>query len=103
MQPEATYSHVKDIQVPKEDNSNLQVKMKNIDQSTGIGLHTPQLFSRARPSKKKSTTSKRSGDDSNTPLGELIAKALNSKTYSKSLQIKHKAVKKMKRDVFGIY
>jgi hypothetical protein len=87
VQPEATYSHVKDIQVPKEDN---------------VAQSSPQLFSRAGPSKKKSTTSKRSGDDSNTPLGELIAKALNSKTYSKSLQIKHKAVQKMKRNVFGI-
>jgi len=54
--------------------------MDNGDHSYRVGLPTPQFFSQGRPSKMKSTPSPCRGDDLNVPLGDLIVKALNSKT-----------------------
>lgn len=101
MQSYAKYSHVtyssqpsrllepsnSKIQGSQMGNSNLQIKMGNAGHSSGTEL-SPQLFSQAAPSKKKSAASQRSGRGLNHSLGVESSK---SQWFLKSFHSKMKS------------
>ncbi|KAK7324580.1 hypothetical protein VNO77_28254 [Canavalia gladiata] len=66
------------IQGSSVGSSSIQIKMDNVDHSSGTKLSSPlspQLFSRAASNKKKSATSKHKGHTSNVSLGVESSKS----------------------------
>ncbi|KAK7401827.1 hypothetical protein VNO78_13623 [Psophocarpus tetragonolobus] len=62
------------IQASSEGGINIQIKMDNVDHSSGVELFSPQIFSEPVPYKKKSATSKLRGRTSNASLGAESSK-----------------------------
>ncbi|CAJ1957185.1 unnamed protein product [Sphenostylis stenocarpa] len=76
------------IQASSMGGTDIQMKMDNVNHSSGTDLSSPQFFSQSAPSKKKSATSKLRGRTSNNSVGVESSKShwFSGPFYSKKKQ-----------------